>query len=141
MASASSSASRRAWRQYSPAFKEAALIGRGRSSAAMKRHILLAVLFGTLLACATLTRAEEEADIDDDDEDEEAEERAFLIVRRAGGNASKYLDHAAERPASGIAFCRFGSSRAALPTADKQLPRAWRAPVTAAVALPPRCCS
>jgi hypothetical protein len=50
----------------------------------MKRHILLAVLFGTLLACATLTRAEEEADIDDDEEDEEAEERAFLIVRRAG---------------------------------------------------------
>ncbi|EFN58918.1 hypothetical protein CHLNCDRAFT_140871 [Chlorella variabilis] len=49
----------------------------------MSRKLLLTILFGTLLVCSTLTRAEEEVEVDDDDdEEEEDEDRATLIVRR-----------------------------------------------------------
>ena len=51
----------------------------------MSRKLLLTILFGTLLVCSTLTRAEEEVEVDDDeDEEEEDEDRATLIVRRVG---------------------------------------------------------
>ena len=49
----------------------------------MNHKLVLALLLGSLLACATITRAED-AELDDDDEDDEVEERAYLLVRRKG---------------------------------------------------------
>lgn len=59
---------------------------------AMSRKLYLALLFGGLLVCATLTRAEEDVEVEDDDEDDEEEEdRAALIVRRTSDEAPACL--------------------------------------------------
>jgi hypothetical protein len=57
----------------------------------MSRRLLLAVLFGTLLVCGTMVRADEEVEVDDDDEEEEVEDefRAHLLVRRVGEQGEK----------------------------------------------------
>ena len=66
-----------------PALCAVATLHRAPQALIMNRKLLLALLLGSLLACATITRAED-AEVDDDDEEDDVEERAYLLVRRKG---------------------------------------------------------
>ena len=103
----------------------------------MNRKLLLALLLGSLLACATITRAED-AEVDDDDEEDDVEERAYLLVRRKGERPpvmGVVLAGAAKAPIPRI--CRLPSATRPGPVLRRQQPASRRFPPAPAAARRP----
>jgi hypothetical protein len=94
----------------------------------MNRKLLLALLLGSLLACATITRAED-AEVDDDDEEDDVEERAYLLVRRKGERPPVMEAFGRSSQAPTLRICGVSSATRATPMLRRQQPafnQHWR---------------